>query len=90
MSKGCDASNSSMWNYNYVVNQETLDFFFNSVPNGADKVQFYQTIKLNRETLKAVMGNVLESKELTCRQEPGENRRPGTPPSRRGTRLPTR
>lgn len=90
MSKGCDASNSSMWNYNYVVNQETLEFFFNSVPNGADKVQFYQTIKLNRETLKAVMGNVLESKELTCRQEPGENRRPGTPPSRRGTRLPTR
>lgn len=87
MSKGCDASNSTMWNYNYIVNDETIEFFFNQVPNGAVKAQFLSTIKLDRQTMKAYLSNVPKSNELTCRQEPGENRIPGTPPSRQGMKL---
>jgi hypothetical protein len=87
MKKGCDASKANMWNYNYIVTDETLQFVFNQVPNGAVKAQFISTITLDRDSLKAVMTNVSQSKELTCRQEPGEDRKPGSSPSRRGSKI---
>lgn len=87
MSKSCDASKASMWNYNYKVTDDTIEFIFNMVPNGAVKSQFLSTIKLDRKTLKAVMSNVSHSSELTCRQEPGKNRKPGSSPSRRGIKT---
>jgi len=87
MSKGCDASKANMWNYNYQVNDDTIEFLFNQVPNGAVKSQFLSTIKLDRKTMKAVMSKVSHSSELTCRQEPGEDRKPGSSPSRRGMKT---
>lgn len=87
MSKSCDASNATMWSYNYIVDDETIEFFFNQVPYGRVKAQFLSTIKLDRESMKAFLSNVPQGNELTCRQEPGEDRAPGTSPSRHGMKL---
>ena len=90
MKKGCDASGADMWNYNYTVDEKTISFLVDPSPMIAVNYSMLSTIKLDRETLKAVMTNVEFGKELTCREEPGEDRRPGTSPSRRGVRLQTR
>ena len=90
MTKGCDASDADMWNYNYTVNENTINFLIDPAPRIAVNYQMLSTLKLDRETLKAVMTNVEFGKELTCREEPGADRRPGTSPSRRGVRLQTR
>jgi len=84
MKKGCDASKANMWNYKYKVTDDTIQFVFNQVPIGAVKAQLLSIITLDRNSLKAVMSNVPHSKELTCRQEPGEDRKPGSSPSRQG------
>ena len=84
MGKGCDASKANMWNYHYKVTDEELKFLFNLVPVGAVKAQLLSTITIDRKSLKAVMSNVSHSSELTCRQEPGEDRKPGSSPSRQG------
>ncbi|MDH4020485.1 MAG: hypothetical protein OEU84_12880 [Xanthomonadales bacterium] len=90
MHKGCDLSEADMWNYNYKVNEKTISFLVDPAPRIAVNYQMLSTIILDRETLKAVMTNVEFGKELTCREEPGEDRRPGTSPSRKGIRLQTR
>ena len=84
MGKGCDASKEAMWNYHYKVTDEELKFLFNLVPVGAVKAQLLSTITIDRKSLKAVMSNVSHSRELTCRQEPGEDRKPGSSPSKQG------
>jgi hypothetical protein len=84
MSKSCDASKAQMWTYTYKVSEETIVFWFNQVPAGRVHSQLLSTIKLDRESLKAVLSKVEHSAELTCRKEKGENRRPGTSPARRG------
>lgn len=85
--KGCDASKAAMWSNSYRVNEETITFWFKQQPGGSHYNQLTQTIKLDRKTLKAVISKVKHSSELTCRQEKGEDRKPGTSPSRRGYRL---
>jgi len=87
MSKSCDASKATMWNYNYRVTDEIIEFMFNQVPSGAVKAQFLSTITLNRETLKAVMTKVKHGTELTCRKEKGADRKPGSSPSRDGIKV---
>lgn len=90
MNKGCDASDAKMWNYNYTVDEKTINFLVDPAPSTAVNYQMLATLTLDRETLKAIMTNVEFGRELTCREEPGEDRRPGTSPSRRGVRLETR
>ena len=90
MQKGCDASDADMWNYNYSVDEKTISFLVDPDPSIAVKYSMLSVIELDRETLKAVMTNVEFGKELTCREEAGDDRRPGTSPSRRGVRLQTR
>lgn len=90
MQKGCDVSEADMWNYNYTVNENTISFLVDPEPRIAVNYSMLSVIKLDRETMKAVMTNVEFGKELNCKEEPGADRRPGTSPSRKGIRLQTR
>jgi hypothetical protein len=84
MGKGCDGPNGAMWTYRYKADDDFIEFLFNEVPTGNVKATFLKTIKLNRKTMKAVLSKVEHSPELTCREEEGPNRRPGTSPAKRG------
>ena len=88
MSNRCDASRAARWSYNYKVTEETLSFWFKRVPNAPTHGQISSTIKIDRESMRSTMSNVKNSRELNCRQEVGENRRPGTSPSRKNVRVP--
>jgi hypothetical protein len=88
MSQGCDASGATRWSYNYKVTEETLSFWFKQVPSTATYDQLQSTIKIDRESLNAVIINVKQGSELNCRQEEGEKRRPGTSPSIKNIRVP--
>jgi hypothetical protein len=84
MKKGCDASEATMWTYQYKAYDDNLEFWFNRVPHGKNSSQLISTIKLDLKTMKAHLSKVENSTELTCREEKAPNRRPGTSPARRG------
>lgn len=81
--KGCEAPHGAMWTYKYKADDDFIEFVFNASPTGI-QAKLVKTIKLNRKTMKAVMSKVEHSPELTCREEEGPNRRPGTSPAKRG------
>lgn len=67
MRKGCDASKGRKHRYRYAVNDDAFLFWFKPNPNSHASVM--PTIKLDRQSMKAVMSNVDDSPELSCRVE---------------------
>jgi len=70
MSKGCDAKKGRRYKYDYNANDETIVFSFNAKPSsssfGYGKMS---TIKLDLDSMKAVMSGVEDSPVLSCRIE---------------------
>ena len=67
MRKGCDASKGRKQRYHYKANGDAILFWFKQNPNASTTVM--PTIKLDRNTMKAVMSGVRNSPELSCRIE---------------------
>lgn len=67
VAKGCDASKGARVRRNYEVNEESITFKYYLSP------QKPATIKLDRESMKAVLSRVTKSPELSCRMEEGDD-----------------
>ena len=70
-SKGCDASKASKFDYPYRVTEEDITFAFRHGASGVSHGRPMPTIKMDRETLKAVMSGTQNSPDLTCRRSDG-------------------
>ena len=68
MRKGCDASKGRRQSYPYAVLEDEIVFWFKQTANASNSTAM-PTIRLNRESMKAVMSRVEHSPELTCRIE---------------------
>jgi hypothetical protein len=69
-SKGCDKDKGSKYKYNYTADNGTLLFAFYAKPSSAAMGQGKKsTIKLDLETMTAVMSRVKDSPVLSCRIE---------------------
>jgi hypothetical protein len=84
MRKGCSTNKGKLLTYKYQVNEEFIEFIFNRKPQGVLKTQMLSVIKLDRKTMKAVLTKVKHGTELTCTEEDGPDRRPGTSPAKDG------
>ena len=65
--KGCNADKGRRYKYQYKANGTKITFAFN--PNPGSSYLRQSTIKLDLDSMKAVLGNVEESPELSCRIE---------------------
>jgi hypothetical protein len=69
-SKGCDKDKGSKYKYSYGVKDGTIVFGFYPKPSSAAMGRGKQsTIKLDLETMTAVMSGVKDSPVLSCRVE---------------------
>ena len=69
-SKGCDKDKGGKYKYGYKVNNGTIVFAFYPKPSSAAMGQGkMSTIKLDLDTMTAVMSNVKDSPVLSCRIE---------------------
>ena len=65
--KGCNADKGRRFKYNYYANGERITFAFN--PNPGSPYLRQSTIKLDLDSMKAVLSDVTDSQELSCRIE---------------------
>jgi hypothetical protein len=70
--KGCDVSKKVKYRYHYVVSEDSMTFKFAELPK-APRDKLWTTIKLDRNTMKAVLNDTDNSPELSCRLETPED-----------------
>jgi hypothetical protein len=63
--KGCNADKGRRYKYNYKANGEKITFAFN--PNPGSTYLRQRTIKLDLDSMTAILSNVEDSPELSCR-----------------------
>lgn len=70
MSKGCDASKGRRYKYDYNATDKTIVFSFSAKPSSSSfGYAKLSTIKLDLDSMQAVMSGVEDSPVLSCRVE---------------------
>lgn len=67
--KGCNADKGRRSTYSFKANDESIMFAFKTNPYSSKGSQDISTITVDRDSMKAVLSNVKDSPELTCKIE---------------------